>query len=47
MELQITQEINAPAEKVWEILAHQFAEISEWSPRIESSRVIEKALRTT
>jgi len=41
MELQLSQEINAPAEKVWEILAHQFAEISEWAPNIESSRIIE------
>ena len=41
MELQLTQEINAPAKKVWEVLAHQFAEISEWAPNIESSRAIE------
>ena len=41
MELQIKQEINAPAEKVWSVLAHKFAEISEWAPNIASSRVIE------
>jgi len=41
MELQINQEINASAEKVWEILAHQFAEIGEWAPNIAFSRVIE------
>ncbi len=41
MELQITQEINASAEKVWEILAHQFAEIGEWAPNVPSSRVVE------
>jgi len=41
MELQIKEEINAPAEKVWEILAHQFAEIGEWAPNIETSRAIE------
>ena len=41
MELQIKQEINASADKVWSVLAHQFAEISEWAPNIKSSRVIE------
>lgn len=41
MELKIRQEINAPADKVWDVLAHQFAEISEWSPRISSSRSID------
>ena len=41
MDLHIEQEINAPAEKVWGILAHQFAEIGNWSPRIKSSRAID------
>ena len=41
MEIQFKQEINAPAEKVWSVLAHKFAEISEWAPNIASSRVIE------
>lgn len=41
MEIQLKQEINASAEKVWGVLAHQFAEISEWAPRIEASRVID------
>ena len=40
MELQIKQQINASADKVWEVLAHQFAEIGEWSPRIEYSRAL-------
>ena len=41
MDLHLEQEINAPADKVWEVLAHQFAEISNWSPRIKSSRAID------
>ncbi|MDX1379325.1 MAG: hypothetical protein R3307_10785, partial [Anaerolineales bacterium] len=41
MELQIKQEINAPANKVWSVLGHQFAEIAEWAPRIEWSRAME------
>jgi len=40
MEFQIKQEINASAEKVWDVLAHQFVEIAEWAPNIRSSRVI-------
>jgi len=40
MEFQIKQEINSSADKVWDVLAHQFAEISEWAPNIQSSRVI-------
>ena len=40
MEMQIRQEINAPAEKIWDVLAHQFTEISEWAPNIASSRAI-------
>ncbi len=41
MKLQIRQEINAPADKVWTVLAHQFSEIGEWSPRIEYSRAMD------
>jgi len=40
MELQIKQEINAPAGKVWQILGHQFAEIGDWSSTVETSRVL-------
>jgi len=43
MEFQIQQEVNAPADKVWKVLAHQFAEISDGAPRIKSSRVIGKS----
>ena len=43
MELHLEQEINASAEKVWGVLAHQFAEISNWAPRIKSSRAIDKS----
>ena len=43
MELQIKQEINATADEVWKVLAHQFADISEWSPTIESSRAIDQS----
>ena len=41
MKFQIKQEINVSAEEVWDVLAHQFAEISEWAPNIQSSRAIE------
>lgn len=41
MQIQLKQEINASAEKVWDILAHQFAEIADWAPNIESSRVLD------
>jgi len=40
MELQLKQEINASADKVWEVLGGQFAEIADWAPRIEWSRAM-------
>lgn len=41
MDLHFEQEINAPAEKVWEVLAHQFGEIGAWAPGVKSSRVLD------
>lgn len=41
MDIRFEQEINAPAEKVWEILGHQFAEIGSWSTSVESSRALD------
>ena len=41
MKLRLEKEINASADKVWGVLAHQFAEIGEWAPHIEYSRIIE------
>lgn len=40
MDVHISTEINAPAEKVWKILAHQFGDIAEWTPVVKSSRAI-------
>ena len=41
MDLHFEQEIKAPAEKVWEVLGKQFAEIGEWAPGVASSRVLD------
>ena len=41
MELQLTQEIEASADKVWDVLGHRFAEVADWAPNIEWSRVLE------
>lgn len=39
MKLHLEQEINASADKVWNILGHQFADIAIWS-NLEYSRAI-------
>ncbi|MCP4424963.1 MAG: SRPBCC family protein [Chloroflexi bacterium] len=41
MELHIETEINAPAEKVWEILAHQFGDMADWTTTLSESRVVD------
>ena len=41
MQVHIETEINAPAEKVWQILAHQFADMADWTSTLSESRVIE------
>lgn len=41
MNLRLEQEINAPADKVWKILAHQFANIGDWASTVHTSRVID------
>ena len=42
MKVQVSDEltINAPASKVWHVLAHDFANIDVWSSGIETSRNI-------
>ncbi len=40
MNLHLKQEIKAPADKVWEILAHQFTDIANWTSSLEYSRAI-------
>ncbi len=41
MELHIETEINAPAEKVWEIIAHQFGDMADWTKTLSESRVVD------
>lgn len=41
MKIHIQTEINAPAEKVWQILAHQFGDIAKWSSLVSTSHVVE------
>ena len=41
MELHLETEINAPAEKVWEILAHQFGDMADWTETLSESRVVD------
>ena len=41
MELQIKQEIDAPADRVWQILGQQFAAIGNWSTTVETSRALD------
>jgi len=40
MEIQLKQDINASADRVWEVLGGKFAEIADWAPRIEWSRAM-------
>ncbi len=40
MSLHIETEINAPAQKVWEILAHDFAGMAKWTTTLSDSREI-------
>ena len=40
MELHIETEIDAPATKVWKILAHQFGDIADWTATVKASRVV-------
>jgi len=41
MDIHMEKEINASADKVWNILAHQFAEIGEWADGVKWSRALE------
>ena len=41
MQVHIETEINAPADKVWQILAHQFADMADWTATLSESRVVE------
>ena len=40
-EVHIETEIDAPAEEVWAVLAHEFADIDKWSSTVDESRVID------
>ena len=40
MHLTLETEIDAPAPVVWEILAHEFADIANWSSIVDRSRPI-------
>ena len=40
MEVHIETEISAPAEKVWQILAHQFADMADWTTALSGSRAL-------
>ena len=40
VKVQIKTKINAPADKVWEILGHQFANISEWTSVVVTSKAL-------
>ena len=42
MQVHIETEINAPAEKVWQILAHQFADMADWTNTLSESRIVDK-----
>jgi hypothetical protein len=43
MELQIKEVINAPADKVWQVLGHQFADIGNWSTNVATSRALDSS----
>ncbi|MEM7344256.1 MAG: SRPBCC family protein [Chloroflexota bacterium] len=40
IELHLETEIDAPAEEVWQILAHQFDDIDTWSASVSESQAI-------
>lgn len=41
MHLRLEQRIAAPAQSVWQVLGTQFAEISEWSTFVKTSRALD------
>ncbi len=41
MHLRLEQSIAAPAQSVWQILGPRFAEISEWSTFVKTSRALD------
>lgn len=43
MDVHIETQINAPADKVWDILGRRFAEIAQWASVVESSRAAESS----
>ncbi|MEM7115543.1 MAG: SRPBCC family protein [Chloroflexota bacterium] len=40
IEFRVETEIDAPAEVVWQILAHEFGDIADWSETVSESRVL-------
>ena len=43
MKTRIETEINAPAAQVWQVLAHEFAQIDRWASIVETSRPIDQS----
>ncbi|MBV7337433.1 SRPBCC family protein, partial [Chloroflexi bacterium TSY] len=41
LDIHLEKEIDAPAEEVWAVLAHEFAEIDKWSSTVNVSRTLE------
>ena len=41
MKIHIETEINAPAKKVWQILAHQFGDMAVWTTTLSESRALD------
>ena len=41
IDVHIETEINAPADEVWKVLAHQFSEINQWSATVEKSWAVD------
>ena len=43
MKLHLEQPINASADKVWTVLAHQFEDIAAWSDTVNESRALDRS----
>ncbi|MCH8905622.1 MAG: SRPBCC family protein [Candidatus Heimdallarchaeota archaeon] len=42
MKVHIETDINASADKVWKILAHDFVDVAHWSSIVKESRIISR-----
>jgi hypothetical protein len=43
IDVHLEREIDAPAERVWEILGARFADVAEWASLVDSSRVMQSS----